>query len=228
MAESQLKIVCYCGEKPLIEVCDSPSEDTFYSCQTGKCPFLLTFKRGNVLLSIPDVNVFKCTIRNANHQIEEVELKSFYQKDKAWLEHKKKIPLLTIEEIMKRTEKVLEPFKTSFCRALVNSIAQGNVEVPMIRLLLGIEARHLIQSTLAICETKGDNIPLAAAITKYFEESNILVNEEHVESTWFSLMSLMKVKPTSINLMNILSDKLRKSQLWYYCIKDIALAYCNV
>ena len=228
MAEVQLQILCFCGKRPKVEIRDNCSNAKRFDCESRRCSFLLEMTGAPQGISIPDTKRYKCRYRNFNGEYEIHEFTSFRSDEKAWLEHRKKIPEMTVGDVLKGTEDYLMPFKSCYCRAIANSIPRTNKELPQIKLLMGIEAKHIIKWCKAIVRTRKEDMKLRVAIDKYFNEARLLLDEDEVEKTWQLMLINMKNLPTSINILNILSDDLRKSEIWDYCVKDIARHSVNL
>ena len=95
-----------------------------------------------------------------------------------------KIPEMTLGDVLKGTEDYLMPFKSCYCRAVANSIPRTNKELPQIKLLMGIEAKHIIKWCKAIARTRKEDMKLRVAIDTYFNKARLLLDEVEVEKTW--------------------------------------------
>lgn len=232
MTSKHLKIFCYCGEAAFAsdieeneDVIDSPLERTkscvLFCCGYGKCPLFLEVKTVEDVYWVPGIRTYRYRHRNVDGENETGEIKSYREDmEKVWLEYKKKIPKITLNDLLKENLPYLMPYKSCYCRAVANSIARSNSEVALVKQLMGVEAFHIIMCCKKILTVTGEKMKLLDAVEKYYDESQMLIDENEVERVWLKVVD--EASLSGVTILNILSDELRKSEIWNYCIRDIA------
>ena len=216
MASNMMAIRCFCNEA--VREVEKNSEESCFVCEEERCKFYLNIKNTEEVLSIPTLQFYFYQLREIDGEMKTGIIKSYrQQRDHVWLEFKKKIPRRSFNDLLKQNAAYLHGYKTSFCRALANTICMGNEDIGMIKQLMAIEAYQVIRMTRRILQARNETLAMADAIEKYFSQARNLADEQEIEKLFLKTVS----GPNSVSILNILTDKLRKSDLWDYVVKDI-------
>ena len=199
MASNMMVIRCFCNE--VVREVEKNSEETCFVCEEERCKFYLNIKNTEEVLSILTIQFFFYQLREIDGEMKTGIIKSYrLEREQAWLEFRKKIPKKSFNDLLKQNSTYLHGYKTSFCRALANTICMGNEDIGMIKQLMAIEAYQVIRMTRRILRARNESLPMTDAIEKYFSEARDLTDEQEVEKLFLKTVS----GPNSVSVLNIL------------------------